>query len=206
MDTSHHLGQHLSLSICKVLVPWLQCHPNNSVHFYHITAGVDLEDHQLAHILATLTCVEMGSVPVISAEFARHRAVTQMLEGWNSLFQSKKYIRSNFLTLDQRKGTPLVPTHIKSGPWMCKLGHRHSLTACLVHCTTGHAPIWAFHSRFFPKESTACRCGFPMETVSHILYWCPSHEQELEPKDQLCYSWLLEFLEVNESVFVFDVP
>jgi hypothetical protein len=23
MDTSHHLGQHLSLSICKVLVPWL---------------------------------------------------------------------------------------------------------------------------------------------------------------------------------------
>jgi hypothetical protein len=23
MDTSHHSGQHLSLSICKVLVPWL---------------------------------------------------------------------------------------------------------------------------------------------------------------------------------------
>jgi hypothetical protein len=23
MDTSHHLGQHLSLSICKVMVPWL---------------------------------------------------------------------------------------------------------------------------------------------------------------------------------------
>jgi ribonuclease HI len=23
MDMSHHLGQHLSLSICKVLVPWL---------------------------------------------------------------------------------------------------------------------------------------------------------------------------------------
>jgi hypothetical protein len=23
MDASHHLGQHLSLSICKVLVPWL---------------------------------------------------------------------------------------------------------------------------------------------------------------------------------------
>jgi hypothetical protein len=23
MDVSHHLGQHLSLSICKVLVPWL---------------------------------------------------------------------------------------------------------------------------------------------------------------------------------------
>jgi hypothetical protein len=44
MDVSHHLGQHLSLSICKVLVPWLQHHPNNSVHFHHITAGVDLED------------------------------------------------------------------------------------------------------------------------------------------------------------------
>jgi hypothetical protein len=52
----------------------------------------------------------------------------------------------------------------------------------------------------------ACRCGFLMETVSHILYWCPSHEWELEPKEQLCYLWLLKFLEANKSVFVFDIP
>jgi hypothetical protein len=45
-----------------------------------------------------------------------------------------------------------------------------------------------------------------METVWHVLYQCLSHEQDLEPKEQLCYSWLLEFLEANESVFVFDVP
>jgi hypothetical protein len=94
MDMSHHLGQHLSLSICKVLVPWLQHQPNNSIHFHHITPGVELEDHQLVHILATLTCIEAGSVPVISANFTRRRAVTQMLDGWNSLFQSKS-------TLDQ---------------------------------------------------------------------------------------------------------
>jgi hypothetical protein len=135
-----------------------------------ITAGVDLEDHQLAHILTTSTCIKAGSAPVISANFARCGAVTQMLEGWNSMFQSKKYIRSNFLTLYQRKDTPLVPTHVKSGLWMRKVGHSHSLTARLVHCTTGHAPIGAFRSRFFLEESTACRCGFPMETVSHVLY------------------------------------
>jgi hypothetical protein len=140
----------------------------------------DLEDHQLANILATSTCVEAGSVPVISANFARCRAVTQMLNGWNSLFQTKKYISLNFLTLYQRKNTPLIPTHVNSGPWMCKVGHSHSLTACLVCCTTGHAPIGVFQSRFFPKESTACRCGFPME---HVLYQCPSHEQESEPKE-----------------------
>jgi hypothetical protein len=129
-----------------------------------------------------------------------------MLEGWNSLFQSKKYIRSNFLTLYQRKDTPLVLTHVKSELWMHKVGHSHSLTACLVCCTTRHAPIGAFCSRFFPEESMACRCGFPLETVSHILYQCPHHEQESEPKEQLCYLWLLKFLEANESVFVFDVP
>jgi hypothetical protein len=206
MDTSHHSGQHSSLSICKVLVPWLQHHPNNCVHFHHITPGVELEDHQLAHILATLTCVEAGGAPVISANFARRGAVTQMLKGWNSLFQSKKYIGSNFLTLYQRKDTPFVPTHIKSGLWMRKAGHSHSLAACLVCCTTGHAPIRAYRSRFFPEESTACRCGFPMETVSHILYQCPSHEQESDPKEQLRYSWLLKFLEANESAFAFDVP
>jgi hypothetical protein len=117
MDVSHHLGQHSSLSICKVLVPWLQHHPNNSVHFHHITAGVDLED-----ILTILTCVKAGSVPVISANFVRHRAVTRMLKGWNSLFQSKKYIRSNFLTLYQRKDTPFVPTHVKLDRGCIRLG------------------------------------------------------------------------------------
>jgi hypothetical protein len=81
MDMSHHLGQHLSLSICKVLVPWLQHHPNNTVHFHHITDGMDLENHQLAHILVTLTYFKAGSAPVISANFARHGVVTQMLDG-----------------------------------------------------------------------------------------------------------------------------
>jgi hypothetical protein len=206
MDVSHHLGQHSSLSICRVLVPWLQHHPNNCVHFHHITPGVELEDHQLTHILATSTRIKAGGAPVISAGFARRRAVTQMLEGWNSLFQSKKYIRSNFLTLYQRKDIPFVLTHVKSGSWMRKAGHSHSLTACLVRCTTGHDPIRAYCSRFFPEESTACRCGFPMETVSHVLYRCLSHERGSDPKEQLRYSWLFEFLEANESAFTFDVP
>jgi hypothetical protein len=139
MDVSHHSGQHSSLSICKVLVPWLRHHPNNCVHFHHITPGVELEDHQLAHILATSTRVKAGGAPVISADFARCGVVTRMLKGWNSLFQSKKYIGSNFLTLYQRKDTPFVPTHIKSGPWMRKAGHSHSLTARLVRCTTAIA-------------------------------------------------------------------
>jgi hypothetical protein len=197
MDMSHHLGQHLSLSICKVLVPWLQHHPNNIVHFHHITSGMDLEDYQLVHILATSTCIEVGSMPVISANFARHGAVTGMLDGWNSMSWSKKYISSKFLTLYQRKDTPLVPTHVNSGLWMCKVGHSHSLTAHLVCCTTGHAPIGVFHSRFFPKEPTACRCSFPMETMSHVLYQCLSHEWELEPKEQLCYAGLLKSLDTG---------
>jgi hypothetical protein len=80
---------------------------------------------------------------------------------------------------------------------MCKIGHSHSLTACLVRCTTGHAPIGVYHSRNFPEESTACSCSFPMETVSHVLYQCPSHERESDPKEQLRYMWPLEFLEAN---------
>jgi hypothetical protein len=45
-----------------------------------------------------------------------------------------------------------------------------------------------------------------METVLHVLYQCPSHKQESDPKEQLRYMWLLEFLEANESTFVFDIP
>jgi hypothetical protein len=45
-----------------------------------------------------------------------------------------------------------------------------------------------------------------METMSHILYCCLSHEQELDPKEQLLYKWLVNFLEENKTMFVFDVP
>jgi hypothetical protein len=92
-----------------------------------------------------------------------------MLSGWNTLFRTKKYAGSSFLPLYQGKNL-LVPTHVNSGPWMRRTGHSHELTARVVRCITGHAPIGSFRSRFFPLESTACRCGLPMETVSHVLY------------------------------------
>jgi hypothetical protein len=88
---------------------------------------------------------------------------------------------------------------------MRRTGHSHELTACLVRCISGHTPIGSFRSRFFPLESTACRCSLPMETVSHILYRCLLHEREEEPSEKLPYKWLIDFLIMNESVFVFDV-
>jgi hypothetical protein len=45
-----------------------------------------------------------------------------------------------------------------------------------------------------------------METVSHVLYQCPSHEWEAYPKELLHYMWLVNFLEVNKFMFAFDVP
>jgi hypothetical protein len=127
-----------------------------------------------------------------------------MLSGWNALFRTKKYAGSSFLPLYQGKNL-LVPTHVNSGPWMRRTGHSHELTACLVRCITGHAPIGLFRSRFFPLESTACRCGLPMETVSHVLYRCPLYEREEVPSEKLPYKWLVDFLITNENAFAFDV-
>lgn len=129
-----------------------------------------------------------------------------MLEGWNSLFQSRKYIGSHFLTLYAKKDTLLTPTHVNSGPWMHKTGHSHALTARLVRCTTGHAPVGEFRAQFFKEESTACRCSLLVETVQHILYTCPLRVREDVPKQQLCYAWLVDFLTENESAFAFNVP
>lgn len=205
LDTSHHSGQPASLIICNMLIPWFHMNPDNSLFLHHVTNSMELEDHQLAHLLATSTHVEVGGAPVITADYAHRGAVTCMLDGWNSLFCSSKYIGSNFLPLYKAKGVPLVPTHVKSGLWMRKTGHSHSMTARLVQCTTGHAPIGAYRSWFFPLEPTSCRCNFPMETVSHIIYQCPAHTWESAPKQQLCYTWLVEFLQVNETVFTFNV-
>ena len=88
---------------------------------------------------------------------------------------------------------------------MRKTSHSHELTACLMRCVTGHAPIRAYQSRFFPNKPTACRCGFLLETVSHVLRECPSHERDEAPKGQLRYKWLTEFLKANTSAFAFDV-
>jgi hypothetical protein len=117
-------------------------------------------------MLAILTGVKAGSTPVISANFARHRVVTQMLDGWNSLFQSKKYISSNLLTLYQRKDTPLILTHVNSGLWMCKVGYSHSLTACLVQCTTGHPPLGCSNPDSSPKSP---------QPVGMVSLWKPCH-------------------------------
>jgi hypothetical protein len=127
-----------------------------------------------------------------------------MLSGWNTLFRTKKYAGSSFLPLYQGKKL-LVPTHVNSGPWMRRTSHSHELTARLVRCITGHAPIGLFRSRFFPLESTACRCGLPMETVPHVLYHCPLYEREEVPSEKLPYKWLVDFLITNENAFAFDV-
>jgi hypothetical protein len=80
MDVSHHSGQTCPYPFAKC---W--CLGSNTTQITlstsTITSGMDLEDHQLAHILATSTHVEVGSAPVISADFARCGVVTQMLNG-----------------------------------------------------------------------------------------------------------------------------
>jgi hypothetical protein len=54
MNTSHYSGQQLSLSICKVLVPWLQHHPNNTVHFHHMPTLQDAEQSHRCLMAGTL--------------------------------------------------------------------------------------------------------------------------------------------------------
>ena len=77
-----------------------------------------------------------------------------MLDGWNKLFKSKKYIGSNFLTLYQRKDTPLTPTHINSGPWMRKTGgsytYAHRLNDALRLWT---CPNWGFPHSVLPRRA-----------------------------------------------------
>lgn len=48
--------------------------------------------------------------------------------------------------------------------------------------------------------------SFPLETVSHVLLNCPSQKWDTNPKGQLRYAWLVNFLEANKSSFMFDIP
>jgi hypothetical protein len=48
--------------------------------------------------------------------------------------------------------------------------------------------------------------GSPFLFFAPLFGSCPSHKQELDPKEQLLYKWLVNFFEANESAFVFDAP
>lgn len=129
-----------------------------------------------------------------------------MLDGWKSLFHSRKYIGKNFLMLHAKQDTPLIPTHVNSGSWMCKTGYSHALTTHMVCCITRHTPIGEFCAQFFKEESTTCRCSLLVETMQHVLDECPCYAREDKPSQQLHYVWLVDFLLDNESAFTFNVP
>jgi hypothetical protein len=205
-DASHHSGQIESLTIIETLAPWLEESPLRSLTLHHITNGVELDDHELAHMTCTGIRAEAGGNPTISADKARKDAIDRMINGWRDLFQSKKYIGNSFLKLYSAKDTPLVPSHLKGGPWLNKVQESQDLTARLARSITGHAPIGSFRERFFPEERVHCTCGFHTETVSHILKDCENHARLEKPKRQLRYTWLVDFLTENVNAFAFDVP
>lgn len=205
-DVTHHSRQHVSLSVCDPLVPWLQENTVHSIHLHHVTKGVELKEHKLVHLDATSIRVEAGAAPLITASYTHKDVVDCMLTSWKDLFQAKKYIGSNFLTLYQSKDIPLVPTHLNQGPWMCKTGHSHTLTARLARSVTGHAPIGEYCPRFFPLEPTSCRCRFPLESVRYVYRDCPLFERDSCPGHQVRYQWLTAFLKSNTGTFAFAIP
>jgi hypothetical protein len=49
-------------------------------------------------------------------------------------------------------------------------------------------------------------CIKVINELQETLIQAAKLEWESDPKEQLCYLWLLKFLEANKSVFAFDVP
>jgi hypothetical protein len=188
--------------IIETLALWLEESPLWSLTLHHITNGVELDDHELAHMTCMGIHAEAGGNPLISADRAR-KDIDHMIIGWRDLFQSKKYISNSFLKLYSTKDTPLVPSQ---GPWINKVQESQDLTTCLAHSITGHAPIRSYRERFFSEEHTHCTCRFHTKTVSHVLKDCENFAHAEKPKCQLCYMWMVDFLMNNVNAFAFDVP
>jgi hypothetical protein len=120
----------------------------------------------------------------------------------------KSYIGKNYVHLYNKAKSPLVPTHMKGGPWIWCVMTSSDLTAWLACTVTGHVPIGSYYDRFLSHKNLhlACPCGFPTGTVMQWICDCPDAVHSHPPKHKLCLAWFIKFLDANAGIFAFDVP
>jgi hypothetical protein len=203
LDASHHSGQLSSLCICNVILPWLILHDANHVFFHHTNNGVETEDHSLVHLLCTGIYVQAGNSPMMSADYAQQVAIDGMLSEWHIMSH-----RNYFVCSSGEANNPLVPTHMKGGPWMQYVMTRSDLTAQLLCTITGHVPIGLYYNRLLSHGNlhSACFCSFPTKTVMHQIHDCPDAVHSHPQKHKMCLAWFIRFRDVNMGIFAFNVP
>jgi hypothetical protein len=128
-----------------------------------------MEDHSLVHLMCTGAHVQAGNSPTISTDYAQQAAVDHMLSKWHIMSQRKSYIGSNFVCLYDEAKNPLVPTHLKGGPWIWLVMTSSDLT--------GHAPIGSYYKRFLSHTQEPLLClplWFPLrnhDPFSDVTAW-----------------------------------
>ncbi len=162
----------------------------------------------MAHEAANALCVPFGQAHRVSLGEAQQAATSHMLAEWQRLYTLEKYRGHSFLALTAR-GSALIPSHLREGPWMGAIKQAKSSnaeTACFMQAVLNHAPIGSYRQQFHPGEHINCMCNQDLEDQTHIIYFCDHYRRFSNPGRCLEVSWFLHFLRKNPSAFAFSPP
>ncbi|KXN85394.1 hypothetical protein AN958_11366 [Leucoagaricus sp. SymC.cos] len=202
LDPSIHKGQYHTIATTNALCPWLECSSLHKIKFWYIPSKFTLCDCNSApnkpgrsccllckvHLTVKLNHRHARLRPSVSMSYLHKRTTNSCLKQWQHTFRiNTQYRGHSFLMLRSKhfQGDIILPQYHNGGSWLRELRTLYSLDTsdlpvtnfnvviCAICAITNHAPIGTYQSRFFPKESTRCRCGFWMESCKHIILNCP---------------------------------
>jgi hypothetical protein len=205
VDPSVHSGQAHSLAVCKALAAWFELSPSHSVTFAQAPSKLEWRLQNEAHSFARgMPSIPSGSRPATTLDSMRKRVTQTALDKWTSLFRSSpEYRGSQFLELQDTKGSTLAPVYANGGTWLPSVNEDNPLCARLCRAILGHAPIGEYYRRFNIAEDHFCTCGAAVQTRHHIFEVCPDFTTGRTPK---LLRELIGFLKSNPTAFAFHRP
>ncbi|RXW14339.1 hypothetical protein EST38_g11512 [Candolleomyces aberdarensis] len=202
VDPSVHSGQAHSLAVCKTLSEWFADKASRSLEFIETPSKLKWGLQQQAHSAArSLPPVSSGRRPATSLDSVRKHITQSALDTWGVRFQSVDYRGSQFLGMNETKGTAIAPTYANGGSWMKSVGEDTKLCTRMCRAILNHAPIGEYYCRFNIPEESVCTCGAERQTREHIITRCPNMNTRTRMPKLL--NELIGFLQQNPNAFGF---
>ncbi|KAI0252403.1 hypothetical protein BJV78DRAFT_1124746, partial [Lactifluus subvellereus] len=99
----------------------------------------------------------------------RQLAVSDTIDTWGKCWQDSDRRSQTYVALPHPPSGKLPP--VMKG---AKTGDQATVST-LICLITGHAFIGSYTARFWPEQPVSCPCGTPLQTVEHIIAFCPLH-------------------------------
>lgn len=174
-DLSSHAGQFASIIFRKAIDDFLRADPSRRVDIPWIPGHSGIIGNDRADALVNQAVCRL-SINLFS------RSIT-----WSKARATRRAARSWRIHWGNAHKSHYAVEHLRSPPSL-KLSpfHKDPRVSRAVHCRLiqvilGHGFFGEYYAHFVPTEDIDCPCGEPVQTLRHVLYDCPLHNEARAP-------------------------